>query len=258
MSDTTAAVADELPDNGTPNLAEVAAEPVVEPVAEAAPEPEPEAEPKPEEPPKPKARGWEQRRIDELTKARREAERERDAYKALVEASRQAGDPEAQPEPVAPAALPPSEVERRAEQIATQREYQRQINGIVAAGDKEYGREFTDSCNTLADLGANDKPEFMQIVTDTENGHKLLQHLGQNPEEADRVLRLPPLKMAQEIARIADRISKPAPTPVSAAPAPIKPIDGNARVVKSPEDMTDDEWFEWRAKAKAEKRGARR
>jgi hypothetical protein len=261
-------VAEEIPDNGTANLAELetpAETPKAEePAKDEAPKAEEPTDDKPkDDPAKPKAKTWEQRRIDELTRARREAERTAAALKAdldtamaLVEAARRG---EAAPEtPTAPTAVPKDEIERRAAEIAAEREYQRQITSTISAGDKEFGREFTDSCNTLADLGANERPEFMQIVTDTDGGHKVLQHLGQNPEEADRILRLPPHKMAMEIGRISDKLNKPKEVPVSKAPEPIKPIEGDARVVKSPDEMDDEEWFKWRAESKAKARQARR
>lgn len=265
MTDIT--VGEDLPDNGTANLAELetpAETPKAEePAREEAPKAEePEEKPK-DEAPKPKVKTWEQRRIDELTKARREAERtaaalkaERDAALALAEAARR-GDaaPEATP---APTAVPQAEVERLANEIAAKRDYERRITSLVESGDKEFGREFTDSCNTLADLGANERPEFMQIITDTDAGHKVLQHLGQNPEEADKLLRMPAHKMAMEIGRISDRLSKPKEVPVSKAPDPIKPIEGDARIVKSPDEMDDEEWFKWRAESKAKARAGRR
>lgn len=264
MTDTT--VGDDLPDNGTANLAELetaAEQPKAEEPAKEAPKAE-EPEAKTEEPPKPKAKTWEQRRIDELTRARRDAERnaealkaERDAALALVENARRGEEP---PERPAQTALPKDEIERRADELATQRAYQRQITSTIEAGDKEFGRDFTDACNTLADMGANERPEFMQIITDTDAGHKVLQHLGQNPEEADKLLRLPPHRMAMEIGRISDRLSKPKEVPVSKAPEPIRPIDSNVDVKKDPssDDASDEEWFKWRAEQKAKARQGRR
>lgn len=260
MTDTT--VGEDLPDNGTANLAELETPPetpkVETTIAEETPKAEEAADDKPkDEPAKPKGKTWEQRRIDELTRLRRDAERERDAALALVEANRKPVDPEAEPIAQQPQ-LTEAEIDRRAEQKAAAKAYERQITGVIESGDKEFGREFTDSCNILADLGANDRPEFMQIITDTDAGHKVLQHLGQNPEEADKLLKMPAHKMAMEIGRISDRLNKPKEVPVSKAPEPIKPIEGDARIVKSPDEMDDDEWFKWRAEQKAKARGARR
>jgi len=194
--------------------------------AEPAPEP-PAEEAKEEQPPR---QAWWQKRIDEITRARHEAERRADAAQRELERYRQPADPNAPPgqQPPAPANLTDAQIEERANFIASQREYQRSIARTIDAGNVKYGEPaFNAACNTLASLGANERPEFMQAVTELSNGADVLQHLGAHPEIAAPLMGLPPLRMAMELARLERQVTAPpAPKPLSRAPAPIAPIEG--------------------------------
>jgi hypothetical protein len=84
----------------------------------------------------------------------------------------------------------------------------------------------------------------LEAVTQLPDAHKVLHHLGSNMDEAARILSLAPVPMALELAKLSQ--SAPKPKPVSKAPPPIKPIDGQPTGTKSPEDMSMEEWVEWR------------
>lgn len=205
-----------------------------------------------------------QTRIDQLTKARREAEREAAELKirlAAAEAKKGDGEkpaPEAKAEPQADIE---SLVEKRAaEKLAAER-YQARVNNWAQAGNSEF-KDFTERCNTVANLGAGDRPDFMQVVTDPgiiPDGHKLVAALADDPAEAQRILAMPTVAMAAELVRYANKIGQPKGKAISGAPAPIKPIDGTAKASDEPSpDDSEEEWFAKRAKQVAQKRqGAR-
>jgi hypothetical protein len=87
-------------------------------------------------------------------------------------------------------------------------------------------------------------PALLEAVTQLPDAHKVLHQLGQNMDEAARILSLPPVPMAVALARLSQSPAKA--KPVSNAPPPIKPIDGAPTGSKDPEDMDMDEWIKWR------------
>jgi hypothetical protein len=198
-----------------------------------------------EEPPKEQ---WWQKRISEIARQKHEAtrkaeqaERERDFYRQQVE-QRQGQDPNAQPQPARPGVpLTEQQIEERANAIAAQREFERARDKTLAAGSQKFGDPaFLAACNTLASLGANEIPAFMQAVTGLDSGADVLQHLGTHPEIAARIMAMPPVRMAVELGRLEARVTTPAPAkPLSRAPAPIAPLEGG--VSPSEPDIYDPE-----------------
>lgn len=223
----------------------IPAEPVVE-ALEAEPE-APAAEAAPAKPSKPAKKPWFQERIDELTRQRRDAERERDELKAKIPA-----------EEAEPAAFDPKNfdalVKEEAIRLNAAEKTKARTKGWWDAGAKEFGGEvFNDKCATVAAMGAGDSPEFMQIITDPDvipDGHKVVAALADNPDEAQRILGLPPIQMAAALTRFgATATVKAAEKPLSSAPAPIKPIGGSA---KASEPSDADDIKTWAAKRNAQ------
>jgi len=212
-----------------------------------------------------------QARMDQLTKARREAEREAAALKIELERyktgnqSKPADGATETPERTTER-QPPDDVviQQRAEQLYRQRLYQERVNSTLSAGNKDYP-DFTERCNVVASLGAGDNPTFMEIVTDpmiVPDGHKVIASLADDPNEAARILALPPVAMSAELARYAARVDTPAKPngkaapAVSKAPPPIKPLTGSAKASDEPSsDDSDDEWFRKRAAQRQQRRG---
>jgi len=191
------------------------------------------------DPEKQETPAWVQRRIDQLTREKHEERRKREALEAQI----------AQPaETIPEKPLTQEQIEARASQIAQtqlkQAKFDEACNTAYTKGKTEF-KDFDDTLRTFGMLGGL-TPEFLEVATDLPDGHKVLYALGKNPDEASRVMSLPPLKMAAELARMADKLGKPAPTSVSSAPAPITPVDGSSRVEKDPEKMSTEEWMRWR------------
>lgn len=88
-----------------------------------------------------------------------------------------------------------------------------------------------------------------QAIMHSDEGPELAYHLGKNPAEAERISKLPPPVQLLELGKIAMKLAappeeKPAPAskPVSAAPAPGKPIKASDVSVKSAEEESMDEY----------------
>lgn len=222
---------------------------------------------------------WAQKRINELTAKRYEAERiatdastrataaEARAAEALAQvAANKAASPTTTPAPAPTPApqLSEAEIERRAEIKAVQKAQQTRFNEacekIVNQGEKEF-KDFGDAIKNLGMVGAiGDKvsPEFLETAVELNNPHKVLHHLGMNPDMAAKIAAMPPKKMALEMARLEATLDRPAPAAaVSSAPAPIIPVTGAAnpalKTLTDP-DIDSKDWFELRARQIEEKR----
>jgi hypothetical protein len=213
-------------------------------------------EPEGGQPQRAKMPAWMQHRIDEITRARREAERERDA--AREELRRMRGEPDAEQE------------EQPAEGTGDrQRQPQRQQPGEPRTEDEvqraaqalRQREKFDEGCNTTFEQGVKDFPDFqermrefthlgglpndfIEDVLEAGNAHKVLHHLGGDLDEASRIMRLPARARAVALTRLSDKLGAPKPPPaLSKAPPPIDPVGGRGRVDSDPDKMSTDEWM---------------
>lgn len=230
------------PDTATEQPQVVEGEDQPKPATEEVAKPASE-EPKPAEAEKPKQTPWFQRRIDDLTREKWEERRRADALEAALKAIPRPEQPEGEPKPVP--ALTPTDVERRAAEIAATNEFNRRSNEIYDAGTKDFP-DFDQSLKTFQMLGGL-PPALIEAAQEAGDAHKILHQLGKNPDEAARILSLPPVRMAAAVAKLASAPA-PAPRPISSAPAPIKPITGQGTADKDPEKMTMAEWVAWHDK----------
>jgi hypothetical protein len=213
-----------------------------------------------------------QGRIDALTAQRtaaerraEEAERQAALYKAMAEGGGTPPDPNADPAtPAKPAVgLVPGSPEfkqavaEEARQIAAQEQAKARTDGLLSAGNADY-KDFTERCNVVASLGAGDRADFMQIVTDPSvipDGHKVIAELAEKPEEAARILALPTVQMTAALVKFQAEISKAPPLkPLSNAPPPIKPIDGQSHGNDEPSEADSMAEYARKYKAQQEKR----
>jgi hypothetical protein len=181
---------------------------------------------------------WVQRRIDQLTREKHEEKRQREA---LEQQLRQYQQPT---ESTAPKQMTADEIRAEAKRLIQQERFDEACNKVFDAGKGEFGNEWDSSLRTFQMLGGA-SPEFLEAVTAMDAGHKVLHHLGQNPEVAERLLSLPPLRMALELARLESTVGQAKPKPVSNAPAPINPIGGRSAPVEPPEFATTAEQIAW-------------
>lgn len=90
-----------------------------------------------------------------------------------------------------------------------------------------------------------------EIVMESDQSAALAYYLGKNPEVAISISRLPERQQARELGRIeASKLSDvPKPPQVSGAPPPApKLAPSNSQVEKDPKDWTDTDFAKWRQK----------
>ncbi|HDR9033750.1 TPA: hypothetical protein QDB07_001207 [Burkholderia vietnamiensis] len=181
---------------------------------------------------------WVQRRIDQLTREKHEEKRLREAAEARVR--------ELQPTTEVTTAQPMTAEQVRAEaaRLVAQEKFDAACNTVFDAGKAEFP-DWDASLRTFQMLGGAPQ-EFLEAVTSMDAGHKVLHHLGQNPEEAERLLSLPPLRMALELARLESTVGQAKPAPVSQAPAPITPVGGKSAPVEPQEFASTADYIAWR------------
>ena len=189
-------------------------------------------------------RDWRETRIDQLTREKHEARREADRLRALVEAQ-VSQDKEG--------LVPVTEVEKRAQQLQEAREFTAKLNAWGEKGQRDY-KDFNARCETVAGLGLApaERPEFMAIIVDMDDGHKLVAHLANHPEAAMALSKHPAHKMALELAKLSETL-RPKPTPISKAPPPVSAPTG---AVKPERDVYDAnlsaaEYYKLRAEQRA-------
>lgn len=192
-----------------------------------------------------------QKRIDKAIRSQRETERALEASRLETEALRKqlaAKDPEQ-----ARIQLEADEIDRRAEakakQMLEQRDARAKISAFDANGKQEFGDDWDDRCNAVAALGVKKRPDFMPVITDIENGHRVIAHLAEDSDLAEKILAMPPHRMAIELQKLADKPLKEAPKrDVSKAPAPIKTVAGNNKGDGYRANMTVAEHVAWAEK----------
>lgn len=204
---------------------------------------------KTQEPPKAedKKPKWAERRINQLTAEKHEERRQKEAALALLAEQNKSAGEESQNKPLTQADIT-ALAKQEAAKMLQQQSFNQACDAAYYAGNKEY-TDFNEKVGTLSALGAL-TPQFLSVVTESENSHKVLYHLGANPEEAERILSLPLTKQARELAKIETNLSKPATPakPISNAPDPITPVGGNSAGSgsKDPANMSDEEYMAWR------------
>lgn len=194
--------------------------------------------------------GWALKRIGALTAKSHEAVREAQAAKAEAERYRllveqmQRGE---EPVVTQPGQQPNIDelVTKRATELAQQQQMAERGQSVSKVGAEAYP-DFMSAVTTLDALGISG--EQVNSLLGMDDAHKVIYALGKNPEEAERILALPPLQQGRELERMASKAVQPAPRAVSKAPAPITPVDGSTTVEKDPSKMSMDEWTKWREK----------
>lgn len=185
---------------------------------------------------------WVQRRINELTSAKYRERARAEAAERELERFRQSPQQDADGDQTQQETRPrqdrdarPNDVVREAQRIVDQREFLSRCNTVAEAGEKEF-TDFVaarDNLSLMTELFLDNvtPTPAMAAILAAEHPHKVIHHLGTHPDEAEKLLSLPPMSMARAIGALEARMSaKPAPQ-ISKAAEPIKPIQsgsGNA------------------------------
>lgn len=185
-----------------------------------------------------------QRRIDQLTRDKYAAQRERDQVRAEWQEFQRRQQPA--PQPGQPDR---QQYERDVQQGIAKRAFDQACNSLYARGHDEYGAEMDDAVQALVAVGYGDVQQnpaaylALNELAESPNGHRLYRELAGDLENAARVLRMPPNMIIREIARMEARLASGAsmsegngappaePTPraaVSRAPDPVRHIGGRS------------------------------
>lgn len=214
-----------------------------------------------------KAKGV-QKRIDELTRQRREVERDRDYWREM--AARQKPEaPNHEPEPSVTGEPQLEQFEDYDEYLVAKAEHRieqkiqrqhadqqqrqelqtKQQKAQAFAMKAQAAREKYEDFDLVALNPSTPITEAMEtVILDSEIGDDLAYYLGSNPDSARQISQLSPLAAASELGKIEAKLSQPPPPSTTKAPDPIKPLSGNESVTTSPENMSIDEWMTWRNK----------
>ena len=232
-------------------------EPSPEPEKKAEPEPDPEPEPAkpPEKTAEQKREDYERRRTAQILQQRYAEKARADAAEARLREIEARGQPE-QPDIERLASQRAEQILQQREQEARQREHAARFDAWDAAGQKEYGEAFRDSCKTVGQMATPEQAQALVAIAldlDGGAGSRAIMELASDPEETEKILAMPPHRMALALAKMAAAAPPAAPPappkPVSRAPAPIpSPDGGRARGDPSLDGGSMDEYM--RASAK--------
>lgn len=203
-----------------------------------------------------------QARINELTRARRQAERERDFLLQQIHQQQPAAKP-SDPLPAfedfndfnawgqAIAAKAAEQARHVAAQEFAQRQQQAsqaQVFGNYEARERDYAAKHPEYRDAMDNLQSSVRfsPEVLEVLAASDHGPAVVHYLGDHLDTADRIQRLPPHMAAAELARIEARITAPKAKPVSKAPSPPPALGGGSAASKDPDQMSTEEWVVWR------------
>jgi hypothetical protein len=141
-------------------------------------------------------------------------------------------------------------IDRAAEQKVAAKQFQERFNSWDSKGVEEFGPDrFRDACKTVADMASDEQRKLLvDVALDTDGGHRAIMELADNPDEAERILSLPPHKMALALAKLGEAPAAK-PVAVSNTPPPIRPpAVGRARGEPDPNKGDFGEFERWSAK----------
>lgn len=140
-----------------------------------------------------------------------------------------------------------SSAELRLREQATQ-QTQAQAVQKFEERSREYAAAHPDYDQAIADLGrvVRFSPEVIEAIATSEHGPAVAHHLATHLDDADRVARLPPHLAAVQLGRIEAQVSMPKPKPVTNAPNPAPTLGGGATLTRDPDKQSVEEWMKWR------------
>jgi hypothetical protein len=178
-----------------------------------------------------------QKRIDELTRARREAERKAEYWQGVATQTA----PEAQADKPSRDQFddPDDYVEALAEwkaEQAVQRVQQKTAaqaaesarHSAWAAREAEARASIPDYDAVVPTSTVPVNPHVVEALMDSDAGPALAYHLAKNPDVAARLNAMTPTRAAIELGRLETTLTAPAAKAPSNAPAPITPITSQA------------------------------
>lgn len=218
-----------------------------------------------------RARGV-QTRIDELTRSRREAEREAAYWKARVQ-----GDPAQNPAqtPAASKAPEPSQFKTQEEYIDAVTDYKVEQKLAKKDAEQTHVKQVTERAQSWQEKLVSarlETPDFDQVMNnadiavathvadlllEADAGASIAYHLAQNPDKLNKINAMSPAKAAIELGKLEATLSKPAsndPAPevkapeakTSKAPPPAKTLGQGRSTTPALADLPMDDYVKQR------------
>jgi flagellar biosynthesis GTPase FlhF len=189
-----------------------------------------------------------ERRIGRVTAARYQAEARAQQLEAELARYQQQTQTQDEPQQIRPEDIARLASEQ-AQQMVQAQALTSKVQSVMQAGQKLPG--FDEACNTVNDevpFYERGKPSaFLEAVLDSEAPHKLLAHLGQNPDLAADLQGLTAAQLGRRIARIEADMNKPAEQPKpSSAPKPLAPVKATSAPATPSPDSED--FMAWKLK----------
>lgn len=208
-----------------------------------------------------------QERVNEITRARRDAERERDYWRTQAEQRQQAApsQPNTQGNEAPPSladfdfdmdkwsAAVVEHATRKATSTAeqrfqqqSQRQHQHTIEQQFEQRSQEYAKAHPDFDQSVTELGraVQFHPAIVEAIGYSEHGPALVHHLAKHLDEADRIARMPPHIAAVQLGRLEAQLTTPKAKPVTSAPNPAPTLGGGrTNATKREADMTTAEFI---------------
>ncbi|CAO3372882.1 hypothetical protein [Azospirillum argentinense] len=212
-----------------------------------------------EDGPKKPAKGV-QKRLDELTRNWRDAERDRDHWRdmAMRGGQPQQPGPEPKPTPAAEAAPKPEDFPTYDAYLIAQAKHQLRQELTQAEREKAQEQEATQVATgwrAQVDAAKGKYGDFEAVafsapisesvahmVAASDVGADLAYHLGKNPDEARRISALPPVAAARELGRLEAKLSAAPPPKQTQAPPPVPTVNGRGTPTRDPNAMSYEEY----------------
>lgn len=132
--------------------------------------------------------------------------------------------------------------QERAQQLVAEQERVRRVNDWDAAGKEAHGeQEFAKACQTVADMADDQQRRtLLAVAMDVEGAQGAILKMADDADLAERILRLPPHRMALELEKLADKPEAKPTKPATTLGAPIKPPTiGHAKTLPDPNGSWD-------------------
>lgn len=199
----------------------------------------------------PKRKPWWEKRFDELTAKRYDAEREAAYWRGIAEGR----TPQQQtPEQVAPPDRweDPEGYDRWLIQKATeqfaQTNRQQQLLRTYEEREAAARQSHPDFDSVVRDPSLPITPTMAEVIRESDLGPEVAYHLGTNRQEASRIASLPPHMQAVALGKIEAALTKapPAPAQTRTPAPPPKTVGGiSSGINKDPGEMSMAEYVAW-------------
>ena len=137
--------------------------------------------------------------------------------------------------------------ERKAAELVAKREREREVAARRESFDKKaekVAERFPDFKEVVHNPTLPINEAMAEFIAESDVGPEIAYHLGKDPDLAERIAGMSPIRAARELARIESELSQLKAKP-SKAPEPISPVGNRGRVASSaPADEDDiDTWM---------------